>query len=353
MGCLTARYCANLHLLRATWRGWGSLGSTSQKDTLIRVSPIVWLQLELGAISPILVEFDGLPGVFGRLRNRGCVVFRPVMVHDAVLGQTWVDSSAARTSRHVRLSLNTTSASTLHISLYLILSKAQRQGKFEVIWAHVRWALCRVATSHRLISLSTLRFVKTIGVTLGGSVAALSRASRIRRPIIVRGPIRGGCSGRREKAGLGARLVTRLVHFILDFWLSNWVVQLHDHVVVQVVLVRRLALFRDARPYYVSFDAIGPTLTPIIRILGYTCCLMWGHIGGETRLVSVELDSSRGLSSIFGHLWPAFSLASLSNSRAHIECFGLLFGMRSHLHRLVQLVLLQHGLARLLRFHRV
>ena len=69
----------------------------------------------------------------------------------------------------------------------------------------------------------------------------------------------GGRSGRRwEERGLGAGLVGRLVHLVLDVGrLPDRIGELDDEVVVQVVLIWGYGLFSNSRTNDLAFDAVS------------------------------------------------------------------------------------------------
>jgi len=96
-----------------------------------------------------------------------------------------------------------------------------------------------------------------------GSVAgcsartALSRPTRILRAIIMARAICGCCCSRWEERSLCANLVRSLIHLGFHFWLTNWVSQLYNQVVVQVVFVWRLGLFSNARSNNLTLDSLS------------------------------------------------------------------------------------------------
>ena len=212
--------------------------------------------------------------------------------------------TTARSRSYVGLALHT--PASLYVTLDLILSKTERQRKFKIVKSHILWP------SSCLISLPALWLVKSIGITLRCSMTSLCCSSRIWWPIVVAWSICGRCCRGREEGSLGAGLVTSLVHFALDFGLANGVIQLHDHVVVEVVLVRRLTLLRDSRTDNVALDPLSPILTSVA----------WSHswrrnVRTEPSLISCKFNSGRPFASIFGYFWAAFPLALSSNGWTH------------------------------------
>lgn len=151
-------------------------------------------------ITPSLVELNSLPGVLGSLADASRV-------------------------NHVGLILGVAlSILLVDVALDLILAESKGQVELEGM----------VVVLARL-GLLKARLVRVCCV----SRAALSRATRILGSMVVRGTI-GGSSGRGgEEASLGSRLVGGLVHFGLDLgaWLSHGVSQLHDQVIIKVILV--------------------------------------------------------------------------------------------------------------------
>ena len=78
--------------------------------------------------------------------------------------------------------------------------------------------------------------------------------------MVIRRTIGGCCGGRWEEACLCTSFVGSLVHLGFNIsWLSNRVGQLHDQIIIKVVLIRRLRLFRNSRSYNFAFDALSAT----------------------------------------------------------------------------------------------
>ena len=107
---------SHLNFLSTTSCSIGSLRTASQKYALIWTPGLG--NSKLSTFSSRLVELNGLPSIFGSLWNRSALFSR---MHHTVLGQAWM--SATGSLSHVGLTLYTTS---LHVTLYLILSKAER-----------------------------------------------------------------------------------------------------------------------------------------------------------------------------------------------------------------------------------
>ena len=217
-------------------------------------------------------------------------------------------------------------STTCSLRLLLILLRIDLDISFNMIFTEPQWQV-----EFKRVILATLWLLESCGIWGCSPWPSIGCPSGIRWVVVVR---RSVCSCRgcgREEASLGACLVWRCIHLVLDVsWLPDWVSKLDYEVIIQMVFIWRLRLFSNSRSDYLTFAPICSSW--ICR----SCWDCWRRCLLET--VIPFIFDCLCVPSCFWNFWATFTLfRTLRGPNLNCLCFrGFLL---IYLHGLVEFLL--------------